>query len=91
LGRSPAKSRSAEDRNVLRYHFAHGLTIDQIGALYHVHRATAARRVAKARDELLAGTRRRLMARLALNRADLDSVMRLIESSIHVSLRRVLG
>lgn len=82
---------SPEDRNTLRYHYAHGLTIDQLGALYNVHRATAARRVAKARDDLLSETRRRLMARLRLDRDELDSVMRMIESEVHVSLNRVLG
>lgn len=82
---------SAEDRNVLRYHYAHGLTIDQIGALYSVHRATAARRVAKARAELLAETRRRLGTRLKLSSDELDSVMRMIESDVHMSLTRVLG
>jgi RNA polymerase sigma-70 factor (ECF subfamily) len=82
---------SPEDRNVLRYHFAHGLTIDQLGALYSVHRATAARRVTKAREELLSGTRKRLMARLRLDRDELDSVMRMIESDVHVSLNRVLA
>lgn len=82
---------TAEDRNLLRYHHAHGLSIDEIGNLYNVHRATAARRIARARDELFAGTRRRLMARLKLNRDELDSVMRMIESNVHVSLGRVLG
>ena len=36
-------------------HLVERLTIDQIGALYHLHRATAARRVVKARESLLAG------------------------------------
>lgn len=80
---------SPEDRNLLRYHFAHGLTVDQIGALYNIHRSTAARRVAKARDDLLSGTRARLMTLLRIGRAELDSVMRMIESDLHLSLHRL--
>jgi RNA polymerase sigma-70 factor (ECF subfamily) len=82
---------SADDRNVLRAHFMHGLTVDEIGRMLGVHRATAARRVAKARDDLLAGTRRRLMNKLRLDREELDSVLRMIESNVQVSLARVLG
>jgi len=85
-----ARELSAEDRNVLRAHLMHGLTIDEIGRMLGVHRATAARRVAKARDDLLAATRRRLMAKLSLGRAELDSVLRMIESTMHVSLARLL-
>jgi RNA polymerase sigma-70 factor (ECF subfamily) len=86
-----AAALAPEDRNLLRYHVAHGMTVDQLAGLYNVHRATAARRVAKAREELLAGTRVRLMTRLRLSRAELESVMRMIESDLHVSLNRVLG
>lgn len=84
-----AAALSAEERNLLRYSVAEGLTVDQIGALYSVHRATAARRVASAREALLAGTRARLMAHLRLSRAELESVMRLIESELHVSVHRL--
>ena len=42
-----------EVRSVLRAHAVEGLSIDQIGALYQVHRATAARWVAHARGVLL--------------------------------------
>lgn len=86
-----AASLDPEERNLLRQHYAHGLTVDQIGALYGIHRATAARRVARARDNLFTGTRRLLMERLRLDRRELDSVMRFIESGVTVSVRRVLG
>ena len=86
-----AGSLSAEDRNLLRYHYAHGLGIDELGALLHVHRATAARRIAKARSDLLTGTKRRLTERLRLGEGELDSVMRMIESNVQVSLQRILG
>ena len=81
---------SPEARNVLRAHFVHGLGIDEIAATHGIHRATAARRLAKAREDLLRDTRRILLVRLSLSRDELASVMRLIESKLHVSVQRLL-
>jgi RNA polymerase sigma-70 factor (ECF subfamily) len=78
------------DRNLLRHGFTDGLSIDQIGALYGVHRATAARWMQGARQRLLGGLRRALMSRLGVDRVELDSIVRLIESRIDVSLRQYL-
>jgi RNA polymerase sigma-70 factor (ECF subfamily) len=86
-----AMALSPADRNLLRQHFSDGLTVDDIGALHNVHRATAARRVAKARAQLFDGTRRVLMNNLGLSRSELDSVMRMIESNVHVSVHRILN
>lgn len=80
-----------ETRNLLRRAYADGLTIDELGHLYRVHRATAARRLAQARAELLLGTRRRLSDQLGLDRGELDSIMRLIESTVHVTAERVFA
>jgi RNA polymerase sigma-70 factor (ECF subfamily) len=79
-----------EDRNVLRSHYAGGLSIDQIASVFGIHRATAARRVNRAKETLLAETRRRLGERLRMSRRELESVMRLIESQLHVSVQRLL-
>jgi RNA polymerase sigma-70 factor (ECF subfamily) len=79
-----------EDRNVLRSHYAGGLSIDQIASVFGIHRATAARRVNRAKETLLAETRRRLAERLQMSRRELESVMRLIESQLHVSVQRLL-
>jgi RNA polymerase sigma-70 factor (ECF subfamily) len=83
--------RTPRERNLLRQRFVHGLTVDQIAPLYRVHRATAARWVGKARSDLLAGTRRELRARLRVGRSELESIMRLIQSQLDVSLSRVLA
>jgi RNA polymerase sigma-70 factor (ECF subfamily) len=81
---------SSRDRNVLRYQALDGLSIDEIGALYGVHRATAARWIGRARELLVAGTRKALQARLGVDRDELDSVMRLIESRLDLSLRSLM-
>lgn len=77
-------------RNVLRLKFLDGLSIDQLGALYGVHRATAARWVVAAQEALLEETRRLLTERLRLTHTQLDSVLRLISSQLDVNLSRLL-
>jgi len=75
------------ERTILRQHYIDALTIDEIGGLYRVHRSTAARLVARARDLVLEATRARMMAQLGVQTRDLDSIMRMIRSQIEVSLR----
>jgi RNA polymerase sigma-70 factor, ECF subfamily len=81
---------SRRDRNLLRYHHFDELTVDDIGALYRVHRTTAARWVARARQTVLDETRRALTARLKVGQSEFKSIMRLIQSQLHVSLSFVL-
>lgn len=81
----------ARARNVLRHHMVDGLSIDQIGALYSVHRATAARWVAGGREALLVGTRAALRERLKLSEGEYASIMRLIDSMLEVSVQRLLS
>ena len=75
---------------LLRQHTIDGLGVDQLARLHGVHRATAARWVQAAREAVLAGTRRELVQRLRLDRSELASIMRLIESQLDVSLPRLL-
>jgi RNA polymerase sigma-70 factor (ECF subfamily) len=79
-----------KERTVLKYHVLDGLNIDQIGAVYGVHRATIARWIANARDTLLVRTREILMDNIEVDRAEFDSIMRLIQSQLDVSLSRLL-
>ncbi len=78
-------------RAVLAMHFAEGLSIDQIGAVYAVHRATAARWIARARDELFASTRARLVDRLGLSPSEIDRVGALVQSQLDVSLSQLFA
>ena len=81
----------SKQRNLLDYHFIQHLTIDQIGALYRVHRVTAFRWLRSARAELLAATRRQLAARLHIAPSEVDSILRLVQSRLEVSVERLLG
>lgn len=78
-------------RALLRYSLIDGWTIDRIGTLYGIHRATAARRVAAARDELGAAIRAELAARLEISAAEVDSIVHLVQSGIEMSLERLLS
>ena len=81
----------ARDRAVLRAMIVDDRTINEIAAVYGIHRVTASRWVSEIRHALLKGTRNRLRAQLALDDSNLDSAMRLIDSNLDMSLYRLLG
>lgn len=78
-------------RNLLRQHFLHALSIDQLAGLYGAHRSTCARWLDAARERLVRGTRRRLAARLGVPPGELDEIMQLVASRLDITFRRVLG
>lgn len=77
-------------RTIIGYQVVQGLNIDAIGAVYGVHRATVARWIEKIRAELLSQTQKILMQRIRVEPAELDSILRLIQSQMDVSLHRLL-
>ena len=77
----------AESRSLLTHAFAQGLTVDRIGAIYGIHRATAARRLQRAREAFAEETRRALAHRLGGATADeVESIIGLIRSQFDVTL-----
>ncbi len=74
------------DRKILGHHFVDSWSIDRLSEEYGVHRATAARWVARARSRLLDLVRRDLMDRLGVSQATCMSVMRAVRSQLNVSL-----
>lgn len=80
----------SRDRNFLRLHLFGGLTVEAVGKVYGVHRATATRWLAKLRKQLLKDTQAALRERLNIDRDELDSLMQLIQSRLDVSMQRVL-
>lgn len=80
-----------QSRALLRYHVLEGWSIDRIGVLYGVHRATAARWVVAAREALGEGIRRQLARRLEISVDEVDSIVRMVQSKIEVSLARLLA
>jgi RNA polymerase sigma-70 factor (ECF subfamily) len=78
------------DRNVLRMHLLHGLSIDEIGRVHGAHRATAARWLERIREQLRAETVRRLRTQLGLPADEVESLIRFVQSRIEVSYARLL-
>lgn len=79
------------ERNLLRQQFIYGATVDELGALYGVHRATAARWTAQIRETLLRRTRREIAEALRLSGDDLESAMNRIAGHVDYSLRHTLS
>jgi RNA polymerase sigma-70 factor (ECF subfamily) len=80
----------ARSRALLRYQLIDGWSIDQVGKLYGVHRATAARWLTEAREVLGTAIRTELAARLQISPAEVDSIVRLVQSRVDMSLDRLL-
>ena len=81
---------SVRQRNLLRHYFLDGLSIDELGALYRVHRATSARWIVDLRAALLDGVRASLAVRLQLGEVELRQLLALVQSQLSLSLARLL-
>ncbi len=78
------------DRNLLRFHYFHGLGVDQVAALCCRPRTTVVRQLARIRARMLRDTRRGLAARLPLARPELDRLVDLADRRFDVALARLL-
>jgi RNA polymerase sigma-70 factor (ECF subfamily) len=88
--RAALSSLDARSRALLRYQLLDGWSIDQVGKLYGVHRATAARWLADARALLGNTIRSELATRLKIAASEVDSIVRLVQSRVDMSLDRLL-
>ncbi len=79
-----------EERNLLKCHYILRMLTDELAKAFGMHKATAARHVAKARRKLLQRTRAQLKSDLGVDSGELDSVMRLFDGEMSVSLSRLL-
>ena len=80
-----------QECTVLRLHFLEGLSLNQIAAMYQVNKSTISRRMAKARETLLARTRAQLERALALPPQELDSLLEQLGPRLDLSLSSVLN
>ncbi|MDB4958374.1 MAG: polymerase, sigma-24 subunit, subfamily [Myxococcales bacterium] len=78
-------------RALLRYQLVDGWTVDQVGKLYGVHRATAARWIVSARAAVGDRIQTELAKRLSIHKDEVASIVRLVTSRVDVSLDRLLG
>lgn len=82
---------SPREHAMLRLHLVRQHSIDHIGAVYGVHRATAARWIEAAKGALRKETTRILGERYDLRGPELERVVGLIESRIELSIERLLA
>lgn len=81
---------TSEQRTLLRFHTRDGLTIDQLAPMLGVHRATAARRLTKARSDALDRTRAILRERSGLSESEARSICTALANEVDVSIGRAL-
>jgi RNA polymerase sigma-70 factor (ECF subfamily) len=81
---------TARDRSLLRMYFVDGLTVERIGVVYRVHRATVSRWIFAARSQLLDETYRLLGERLRLSASEFASLAALVQSRLDLSLSGIL-
>jgi RNA polymerase sigma-70 factor (ECF subfamily) len=74
-------------RNLLRQHFVDGVAIHKLAAVYKVHRTTVWRWICVARDAIAANTRVLLMQQVGVNESECESILRLIESRMDLTVR----
>lgn len=79
------------ERTLLRLSAGAQMNIDELGAMYRVSRATAARWLVAARGALLEHTRAVLRSELGLSDTELRSIVGLIHSQLDISIVRLLS
>lgn len=82
---------TSRERTLLRLHLVSRLRLDQIAPMFQVNISTVSRWLAAARESLLTQTRDGLSRRLHLSPGEFDSLARLLQSQIDVSLVRLLA
>jgi RNA polymerase sigma-70 factor (ECF subfamily) len=81
---------SPRDRTLLRLHIVDDLAIDDIAAIYDLHRATVARRIDAARQTVARSARRHLRG-AGIDREQLAEAFSLVKSQLDLSVTRVLA
>ena len=75
---------------MLRYYYVTDLTLMQIATITGVKHNTVSRRLAKIRSSLLSGTRDRLINIAGIRHGEFESIVRLVQSQLNVSMYRML-
>lgn len=78
-------------RNLLRQHLIDDLTIDELGAIYQVHRVTTARWLTTARSDLWSHARKQLRNTLGLSDREITEMLEEVRSTLDLSIERALA
>jgi RNA polymerase sigma-70 factor (ECF subfamily) len=82
---------SPRAKTLLRMHYVDGLSIDAMGVIYRVHRATVARWLVAIRSTVMAGLRDKLTFTARPTSSDFRSLAAALRDELHISVERVLG
>jgi len=78
------------DRNLITFHYFHGVGVDQLSEMFSIPRAGMVRQLARIRERMLRDLRRSLAARLPLDRGELDRLLELARRRFDHVIARVL-
>jgi RNA polymerase sigma-70 factor (ECF subfamily) len=79
-----------DDRTVLRLHYVDRASIDAIGRIFNVHRATVARWLVRIRRDVLARAKALLAEQLGADVGEAESVILALAGELELTLSRVL-
>ncbi len=79
------------ERMMYRLHVVDGLTVERIGKMYGVAHSTVSRRMASARESIIAEARRVLREEMNVAPEEYESLARLLVSQLDLSVSRLLG
>lgn len=83
-------SLNSKERNLLRYSYVRGLSIDRIAAIYRVHRSTAARWLQSIRSLLYERVQLTLADQFALQSEEFESILVAVKSQLELSFSQVI-
>ena len=89
--RDAVEALDAPTRLLLKLHICDGLTIDDLARLHDIHRATASRRLERARRALADRTRGLLANTYGLQEREIDSLLRAARSSFESLMQTFLA
>lgn len=81
---------SERERLILSLYLGEQASLEDIGRIYAVNKSTVSRWMAQARGRIQDEVKRLLHERLRVRDAEVDSLYRLVQSDLHVSLLRLL-
>jgi RNA polymerase sigma-70 factor (ECF subfamily) len=81
----------SRERGILRALVVDDRSVNEVAAVYGIHRVTASRWVSELRADLLKRTRNQLRDRFGFDASSLDSALRLLDSNLELSLFRLLA
>ena len=81
----------AREKTLLRMHFVDGMNIEEMGAVFRVHRATVARWLVAVRRDILEHVKEHVTTTVRTRSSEFHSLVELVRSDMNISLSRIFG